>query len=507
MKIKYYILSFIIVLASTSLLQAQHINTMYFLENAPLRHTINPAFQPVSKIYITLPVLGYTSLAIGNKEICMQDLIFTNESGETITALHPCAEGQLWNKLPKLWNIDADINLNLMGFGRRIKDSGYLTMNISEHIIAGIGLPKTLFSPLLGQSIENLDLQSLNLSATVYSSVSFGYSHKINEQWSVGGKLKFLMGSTHISGQFDEFSFMSNTDVATLKGIGNLRQAGLLDVRMFLGEEEIESPVEDNEYIEEGVIDGESTNNQEVINEILTYVKPQGYGGAIDLGFTYKPIEQLQLAVSVTDLGLIHWHTGSIGCVQIDTTFTGVGEFNYSDYVVNGEFQSEQFKTDVQTNLEKYGSAIHIEDIIDHSFNQMLTANLNIGIDANFWKNRIGIGVYSHTRFFNMLNNFFVTEEVTVGAAFRPANWFNLALTYSFLNGHWGNAGAAISLAPYDGIMLTVAADYLPLTYADYPINENQIIPLPYKTSQVNLSFGLAVVIGTNPKKNHSQQK
>ena len=104
MKIKYYILSSIIVLASTSLLQAQHINTMYFLENTPLRHTINPAFQPVSKIYITLPVLGYTSLAIGNKEICMQDLIFTNESGETITALHPCAEGQLWNKLPKLWN-------------------------------------------------------------------------------------------------------------------------------------------------------------------------------------------------------------------------------------------------------------------------------------------------------------------------------------------------------------------------------------------------------------------
>ena len=28
---------------------AQQVTTLYFLENAPMRHTINPAFQPVSK--------------------------------------------------------------------------------------------------------------------------------------------------------------------------------------------------------------------------------------------------------------------------------------------------------------------------------------------------------------------------------------------------------------------------------------------------------------------------
>ena len=98
----------------------------------------------------------------------------------------------------------------------------------------------------------------------------------------------------------------------------------------------------------------------------------------------------------------------------------------------------------------------------------MLTANLNIGIDANFWKNRIGVGLYSHTRFFNMLENLLVTEEITFGAAFRPANWFNMAISYSFINSNWSNAGFALSLAPYDGIMITVAADYIPLSYANY---------------------------------------
>lgn len=28
---------------------AQQVTTLYFLENAPMRHTINPAFQPVSQ--------------------------------------------------------------------------------------------------------------------------------------------------------------------------------------------------------------------------------------------------------------------------------------------------------------------------------------------------------------------------------------------------------------------------------------------------------------------------
>ena len=37
---------------------AQQVTTLYFLENAPMRHTINPAFQPVSNGYINFSPLG-----------------------------------------------------------------------------------------------------------------------------------------------------------------------------------------------------------------------------------------------------------------------------------------------------------------------------------------------------------------------------------------------------------------------------------------------------------------
>ena len=125
----------------------------------------------------------------------------------------------------------------------------------------------------------------------------------------------------------------------------------------------------------------------------------------------------------------------------------------------------------------------------------ILTANLNVGIDANFWNNRIGVGVYSRTRFYNS----HITEEVTLGAAFRPFNWLNLAASYSFINGYWSNIGAALSIAPYDGLMLTLATDYIPLTYAK-AATEDREIPLPYKTPGVNIDLGLAIVVGTNLK-------
>ena len=101
-------------------LQAQGVNTLYFLENAPMRHTINPAFQPYSNVYVALPAIGYTSVGIGNNALTMKDLIFQDPTtGKTITALHPNAEGLLWNKLPENLKINSDIHVNLLSFGAR----------------------------------------------------------------------------------------------------------------------------------------------------------------------------------------------------------------------------------------------------------------------------------------------------------------------------------------------------------------------------------------------------
>ena len=42
------------------------VNSMYFMENVPQRHDLNPAFQPFSDYYLGLPVIGYTRIGLGN---------------------------------------------------------------------------------------------------------------------------------------------------------------------------------------------------------------------------------------------------------------------------------------------------------------------------------------------------------------------------------------------------------------------------------------------------------
>ena len=67
---------------------AQEVNTLFFLENAPMRHLVNPAFQPVSDGYVNFTPLGYMSFWAGNNSLTMRDVIY-NYQGKTITALHP----------------------------------------------------------------------------------------------------------------------------------------------------------------------------------------------------------------------------------------------------------------------------------------------------------------------------------------------------------------------------------------------------------------------------------
>ena len=100
-----------VLLISASVASAQQVNTLYFLENAPMRHIINPAFQPVSKVYITLPAIGYTSLWAGNNAFTMQDFIFNDASGQTV---------------------NLNIHLNC---GNTFIGTGYLKVHIAEEVL------------------------------------------------------------------------------------------------------------------------------------------------------------------------------------------------------------------------------------------------------------------------------------------------------------------------------------------------------------------------------------
>jgi hypothetical protein len=197
---------FAILLIGASSINAQQVNTLYFLENAPMRHTINPAFQPVSKFYLTLPAIGYTSLWAGTNNWTMSDFLFKGPDGQTITPFHPDAPTNWLDKRPKTFAVDADMSVNILGLGFRIKKNGYLHLNVSERIVAGTSISSSIFT-INDLSSGEIGPMSLGVNAMAYTDVALGYSHKINRKWTVGGKIKFLIGQAHLGVDVNDLKF------------------------------------------------------------------------------------------------------------------------------------------------------------------------------------------------------------------------------------------------------------------------------------------------------------
>lgn len=487
----------IALLMTAAAVSAQQVTTLYFLENAPMRHIVNPAFQPVSNGYINFSPLGYNSFWLGNNSLTLRDLIYIDpQTGQTITALHPNGDTQaLLRSFRKVSLLDADVSADLLSFGFRYKDNGYFHFSAMLRGGGGLTTPKGFYDFMLGGGMHDLEggtnhiaLSPLGLDANIYTELGAGYSHKINDQWTVGGKFKFLLGTAYMGLGANDLSIDASATEWRLHGNADLMVAAPIQWDNL--------PTElDRETLEN--LQMSDLMGDDAITILKTALRPSGYGAAIDLGFTYKPIEQVQITAAINDLGFIYWGNGRrYGCT-IDTTFTGAGEFNYSDYVVDGQFSTDSLMNDVTNNLIGLADGIHATYAGKRGFARMVNARFNVGVDANFWDNRVGVGILSSTR----LRNNRLYEEVTLGAAFRPVNWFNLALSYSLVNnGKYSNLGAGISIMPYDGINLTFAMDYIPTSYAYYHYEGVGDIPVPYRSKGVNVAVGFSIVWGTNHK-------
>lgn len=470
-------------------MQAQQVNTLYFLENSPMRHYLNPALQPISKVYVSLPLMGYVSAYGGNSSLMMKDIIF-KQDGKTMWFLNPEADqSAVLNRLGKGLGVRTEAQVNLLSFGFQVQDAGYFHFTLNERIDGGTVVPKGLFDFALGGGMNDLsggmntfDLQKLGVDLSVYTELGLGYSHQLNEQWSIGGKLKFLYGTAHVGMKNQSLALNASADSWNVSGNGAIMAAAPFELPSS--------------------IDADTLGNYSPDFNLLSFLKPQGFGGALDLGITYRPHEMVQITASVTDIGFIHWHKGRKYNYTVDGTYDGVGEIAYGDYVDDeGNFNSQQLMDTVSARIENvYKTALTTESATD-GFSNMLSPRLNVGVDANFWDNRVGVGIYSSTKF----TPHKIYEEVTLGAAFRPFHWLQLAASYSFINGRGSNIGAALGIVTYEGIGFTLVADYVPCYYAYYSQEKadgsRQDIPIPYKTQGVNIAAGINIVIG------HKQDK
>lgn len=473
MKLKHLYISLIAIMLSINVGFSQT-NTFYFMEEIPTRSDMNPAFMPNCDSYLDFIILPSFYVAAGNNSLMLKDGLFI-KNGRLLT---PFSAGEsvdkLFSRFRRVTAMEIGLNLKLLNFGFKTKNDGYFTFDASLKGNGGVFLPKDVFRlAIYGTENEfganNFDFKRLGANAALYSEIGVGYMHPINEKWTVGGRLKFLMGYASIYSNVKNLRLDASKDEWNASADAELYGSLPLDFKTN----------------EDGNIDlSTATLKREYKANWTEWLKPSGYGAGIDFGATFKPIEPLTISAAVTDLSFIRWNKNLYqGSIKGDTVFTGIN-YNYGDSI------------DFNQMGEDFINAFGVKaNPMGKGYTQMLMANLNVGVEYGILENKISFGVLSHTKFSCRQ----IFEEVTLAANFRPAEWFKAYLSYSFVNSRWNNIGLGLNLR-MGPVNTFIVADYIPLHWAKIT-NEDRRYTAPYKTPMVNLQAGMTFNFGRSKDK------
>lgn len=471
MKTKHIIGMILIILMINIPLHSQNVATLYFMEEITERNNMNPAFTPNCKFYFDFVALPNFHFNIGNNSLILNDILYNNKGITHHLLSNDASKTKFLNHLRPTTNIDANFRLNILSFGFRVKKQHFITFDMGiQADIAGY-VPKDIFKfALYGTPDENgintFNFNTLGVDASVYSNLSVGYMNVINDKLTVGGKLKFLMGYANINTNINKLELNASRNNWTLETQARINAS---------------LPISYNKT-PEGNIDYNSIEIQPTDQLLSLLYKPAGYGAAIDLGATYKPIKNLTVSAAITDLGFINWNRNLVtGNMEGSHMIDGLIDYNVVDSINPDE---------ILDNLKGLGNEI-IETIKTDDgtpYNTMINATFAVGAEYGILNNKISFGALNRL----MFNNQHIHDEVTISANFRPADWFKTTISYSFIDGRWGNIGLGLNLRAGMFNMFLIA-DYLPLSWANIVSAERNInIPVPNRTQRVNLQAGLS---------------
>ncbi len=443
---------------------AQQVNTMYFMENVPIRNSLNPAFQPLGKFYIGITPLGFTQFSISNNSLSLKDIIYPDANGKLILFLNGNKD-LLYNNIQPTMLFQSNLQLNLLDFGFRVGKS-YINFSITEKVEAQLGIPQEFMKLLLygtPNALNNIyNFKTLGFDATVYTEAAVGFSRKINDTWSYGAKFKFLYGSMNISTDNQNLNLTAGYDKWKINGLGTANYSGPYELQ------------------------GNTLKSIKMIAPTTTgFIQPAGMGGGIDLGFTFKPINKLTFSGAIIDLGIIHWSQNASKIdYTVGYTFNGLGK---------NDLLNVKYNTDLSNRIDSLTANLKDSvktSITSNSYNTYTTPKLNLGVEYGFFKNKMSLGVLSRTMFHDKS----LIEEITGSVNAHPNDWFNLSLSYSIMNSRMSNIGAGLGLRT--GIIhWFMSADYISIDNASYNIGGFNA-PLPYNSKGFSFAFGAHYVFG-----------
>jgi hypothetical protein len=384
-----------------------------------------------------------------------------------ITFLHPEGDKEKFlRQLKRLNYVASDFGSSLGSLGFRTP-VGFFSLEVASRWSGNVYYPGDLARLLINGAEDNeiYELRGIGADLSLFNEISVGWSYQLMENLHIGARAKVLFGMANLSTRRSDLSVYTSEERWTIDS-DMLFNASLPFAEVTYGEEGEPPEIElkdDFEDFSPGMIPAYALNGK-------------NFGLGLDLGINYRPMEQLQVSVSLTDLGYISWKD-EIHEVSYRTTYDFVGlEVNPFDF-------SEDFT---------------FEDYMDSTLNQMVDSlsgflkfnpagpytkwlNTKLYVGASYYVTpKINFGLLSRTDFLSRR----VAEQVTASANITTGRMLNFTLSYSYMNSYFKNIGAGVSF------------NLWPLNL--YLVSDNALNALfwPHEAHSVNLWFGLNLVFG-----------
>lgn len=470
---------FFIMLVCTLSANAQFLRTSYFMEGTHYRQQLNPALTP-TKGYFNLPVIGAVNATVGSTSLGYQDIIDIIDDGDDFYT-----KPDFMNRLKDNNKLNVNFSTEILSAGW-YKGKNFWSFNIGLRTDIGANLTKNMFTCLNEmETVEenwrnsNYDISGQQLNINAYTEIGLGLSRQINSRLTVGARVKALLGIGNMELKLNRVAMSANlpSDQQINQWSSESYWNSMSPSQAAQAAQELKDKF--NNYHANLTVGAELKSSFKGLElqeeEGKDYVTDfdfdsgklgiAGYGFGIDLGASYKILDNLTVSASVLDLGFISWSKSSTKIASANpdpidikgSTYANMVDPNNPNTVMNAVNQ-------LQNDAQGYMDRVTNGDVLDYDMLQLevsdakesrksrLASTLVLGAEYGFFNNKLAVGVLSTTRFVQPD----ALTELTFSANYRPKSWFNVALSYSAIQSAGKSFGLGLKLGP-----LFVGTDYM----------------------------------------------
>tara|TARA_B110000037_G_scaffold217266_1_gene277961 strand:+ start:4724 stop:6106 length:1383 start_codon:yes stop_codon:yes gene_type:complete len=415
---------------------SQNMQVLYDFDEIPQTLLLNPGTNYSHDYFIGFPLLAGISIDGGATGLNMYD-IFADDGRSINDKISDVIYG-----MDTKDSFIVNEKLDIFSVGLRLSENDFFSFGMYEEFDAVLYYPSDIVQ-LFYEGTTNLNkeysVEGANLSAEILGVFHAGVTHKVNENLTIGGRLKLYSSLLNAQTKNNRGTFYTST------GTINFYQHHLVN---------FDATIQTSGLIYKDEDDFEPSD---FTRKMFSFQNP---GIGFDLGFTHQFSEQLYVTGSILDIGIVK-----------------NSEDVYS-YNIRGDYDTEgvelEFSPDVRQDywrdfVEDLWSKLPL-DTLHTSYNSFRPIKLNASVKYSFGKpyyedcfesstddpylNSIGFQLYTIKRPLVQMFDATLFYERRFGSMLRTK------LTYSIDSYSYSNIGLGLS-TKFGPVNLYVLADNL----------------------------------------------